>query len=117
MTDVVPLSSTCNPIGRRLGESLGPYRGFAQSKAPERPLFSFEESERIAQDWRALPAPRLGGEAEDQAVYDAHYNSTKKAFRFYDAATGVWHTWVGEELGLAIVYPIGEGAWKWDCRP
>jgi hypothetical protein len=106
---VVPVTSTCTPIGKRLAERLGPYHGFAQAGAPERPLFSAEEARRIAEDWRALP-PAEGG-----AQYEAHYNSTRKLFRFFDPEKGAWYEWGGEGAGVATLYPIGEGAWKWDC--
>lgn len=107
--DLLPDTFVCTPISDRLGQRLGPYHGFARTSAPDRPLFTFEEAERIAGNWKALPPAR------DGKRYDARYNPVDEAFCFYDAKSEAWHEWEGEDVGLAVLYPIGEGAWSWDC--
>jgi hypothetical protein len=125
--DLLPNTFACAPIGHRLSQRLGPYRGYAQAGSPHRPLFSLEQARRIAEDWNALPAPRqlvpqetlAGGggsvETSGQTGYYAHFNSIDKTFRFYDPEAATWYTWSGEEAGIATLYPIGEGAWRWEC--
>lgn len=113
-SDLIPATFACAPIGRRLSHRLGPYHGYTRTGAPDQPYFAFEEAQRIIEDWKALPVPT---QQEQQGTrYKAHYNSTDKAFRFYDAEKDAWHTWQGEDVGVALLYPIGRGAWKWDCR-
>jgi hypothetical protein len=105
--DLLQASFACAPVAWR----LGPFRGYARSAAPNRALFTFEGAERIVGAWEGLPAP-----SGSEARYEAHYNSLDKAFRFYDAGADVWHTWRGEDVGLATLYAVGEGAWEWDCK-
>ena len=107
--DIFANALVCAPLGKHLKQRLGPCHAYSKPGASDRPLFSREEAERIAGNWRALPPPEGG------AGYDALYSPTEEAFRFYDAAEGVWHTWTRESAGVATLYPIGEGAWSWDC--
>jgi len=123
--ELLPNRFSCAPVGRRLGQRIGPYQGYARAGAAHRPLFPFEEAERIAAAWRALPAQRREGsqgatpdEASPEAAgsgYHAHYDHARRAFRFYDAEADVWHTWEGEKAGVATLFPIGEGGWRWEC--
>jgi hypothetical protein len=105
--DLLQASFACASIARR----LGPFRGYARSAAPNRALFTLEGADRIVGEWGRLPAP-LGSRAR----YEAHYNSLDKAFWFYDAGADAWHTWRGEDAGIATLYAVGEGAWEWDCK-
>jgi hypothetical protein len=109
--DLLPSTFACAPISRLLRHRIGPFHGFARSSAPNRALFTIEEAERIVGAWKHLPAP-----ADSEAPYEAHYNSIDKAFWFYDAGAEAWHKWDGEDVGLATLYPIGEGLWEWDCQ-
>lgn len=109
---LVPATFSCAPIGRRLSQHLGPYTGYTRPDAPERPLFSHEAAQRIMEDWKALPSP----ERPEGARYDAHFNSQDRSFRFYDPERDAWFAWKGEDVGVAALYPIGEGAWKWACH-
>jgi len=109
--DLLPAAFACAPVAHRLRQRLGPFHGYARSDAPNRALFTFEEAERIVDAWRKLPAP-----SGSEARYEAHYNAIDKAFWFYDAEADAWHTWGGEDVGLATLYAVGEGAWGWDCK-
>lgn len=112
--DLLPATFACAPVGRQLSHRLGPYQGYARADSPNRPVFPFEEAERIVEDWKTLPPPSQRSPRGGR--YEAHYNSLDKAFWFYDAEADEWYTWKGEDIGLALLYPIGEGAWKWECR-
>jgi hypothetical protein len=107
---LLPNTFACAPIGQRLSQRIGPYRGYAETPTAERPLFSLEVATRIAEDYRSLSPQDSGG-----GGYDAHYHAAQKAFRFYDPEADVWYTWEGEAAGVATLYPIGEGAWRWEC--
>ena len=109
---LVPATYSCAPIGRRLSHHLGPYTGYSRPDQPERPLFTKETARRIMEDWKALPRP----ETHAGEPYDAHFNSQDRSFRFYDAERNAWYVWKGEEVGVAALFPIGEGAWKWECH-
>lgn len=111
---LVPATFSCSPVGRRLGVHLGPYAGYTRPEEPERPLFTREAALRLVADWNALPEPRP--HAPGSARYEAHYNSNDRTFHFFDAAHDAWHVWEGETVGVATLYPIGAGAWKWECH-
>lgn len=111
---LVPATFSCAPVGGQLSRRIGPYQGYAQDGSLDRPLFSFEEARLIVEGWKALPVP--DGRAPEGSRYDAHFNTRDRTFKFYDPTKDVWHVWEGEAVGVATLYPIGEGAWKWKCR-